>query len=123
MEVWPQGLTGGVHGGSITQCPSHYQTPRVGFERKQYGVFLDKMDSGHMQRPLGMRDQNELADLNEIPRPTGNCELPTKYLSEIRQRCQTFCSLFCICETPRTCVSQRELSQIIQEFSRDFQVQ
>ena len=59
----PRGLYNSVSN-SLPNAPG-----RVGFERKQYGVFLDKMDAGHMQRPLGMRDQNELADLNEIPVP------------------------------------------------------
>ena len=83
------------------------------------------MDSGHMQRPLGMRDQNELADLNEIPVPRIIVNYQPNICLRSDSTAKPFAHCVCICEIPRTCVSfPNKLSQIIQGFdSRDFQVQ
>ena len=93
MEVWPQGLTGGVHGGSITQCPTHYQTPPGWVWEKTVWSILGQ--DGCWSHAETIRDERPewIGWFERDPRPTDNCELPTKYLSEIRQHCQTFYSL------------------------------
>ena len=66
------------------------------------------MDFGHMQRPLGMRDQNELADLNEIPVPRIIVNYQPNICLRSDSTAKPFTHCVCICEIPRTCVSEKK---------------